>query len=72
MVVYNHECNAIISEPLKKSALKQPKTTKKVYTYLNKRGIQPRMYIMDNECPDVVKSFLQKRVSSNLVPPNIH
>ena len=58
--------------PIKKWGIEQIKTINKIYKYLHKEGVRPRMHTIDNECPEEVNSFLLKRVSLQLVSPNIH
>jgi hypothetical protein len=74
MVMYDVDSNAILAEPLKnKSEREQLNTTKKLHAYLTDRGLQPKLHIMDNECPAAVKRYLQTNdIGLQLVPPHVH
>ena len=74
MVAYNYYSNAILAEPLKsRSASYLLEAISKMYMYLQSRGIQPKIHVMDNECPSVVKKYLQENnVELRLVPPFQH
>ena len=44
-----------------------------IHTYLKVRGLHPKLKILDNKCPALVKQFVMKeKVSYQLVPPNLH
>ena len=74
MVVYNHDYNAILAEPLKsRSAEHLLAATAKMHILLRERGINPKIYIMDNECSSTVRSYLKNNnIELQLVPTNLH
>jgi hypothetical protein len=44
-----------------------------IYDSLTAAGTAPRLHILDNECPAIVKTFIQSRQSKyQLVPPHDH
>jgi hypothetical protein len=71
MVLYDHDSNAILSEPLKsRSASELVRATTSLHRYLSKRGLKPTFQVLDNECPDALKHFFRTHdVSFQLVPP---
>ena len=59
MVLNNYDSNDILASPLKnKLAIHQLWSTQALHEYLNKQGLNPKMNVMDNECPDTVKKIL--------------
>ena len=59
MIAYDHDSNAILARPLKtKSAQEQLKNIQEVIKFLNDRGIHPKIHVMDNEYPLVVKEHI--------------
>ena len=43
-----------------------------MHEYLNERGLNPKMHVMENECPDTVKEYLcDNKIYFQLVPPHI-
>ena len=73
MVLHNYDSNAILAAPLKnKSAAKKIKATTTLHLYLKSQGLTPKMHIMDNECPDNVKEYLQANtIDVQLVQPHV-
>ena len=56
MILHEHDSNAMLARPLKtKSAIEQLENMKDTYKFLNDRGIHPKIHVIDNECPLVVK-----------------
>ena len=75
MIIYDHDSNAILARPLKtKSGHEQLKNLKEVHQYLNKRGIHPKIHVMDNECSQATKDYIihTKKIDLLLVPPYMH
>ena len=59
MIVYDHDSNAILARALKtKSALEMLQNIQEVHQFLNARGIHPKIHILDNECPAIVKEYI--------------
>ena len=74
MVLYDHDRNAILEEPLTLSnKRKLVRATRVLQAYLSDRGLTPQYQIMDNECPGGLKPFLRKSsVKFQIVPPYLH
>ena len=75
MVTSNHDSNAILSESLKSgSVLDHLQAIIKVNTFLNEKDIAPKFRIIDNECSDTFKHYMQntKNASLLLVPSFSH
>ena len=75
MIIYYHDSNGILTTPLKtKSAMEQLQAIKEAYLYLNQRGIEPKIHILDNECPNSVKDYIKNtlKIEVLIVPPYIH
>ena len=74
MVLHNYDYNAILVASLKsKSAIHQLRATHALHGYINNWGLNPKMHVMDNECPDTVKKYLRdKKIAHQLVLPRIH
>ena len=74
MVLYDHNSNAILADPLtshKKRKLIQ--STRVLHTYLSDRGLTSQYQMLDNECTGGLKSFLRNSsVRFQLVPPYLH
>ena len=71
---YSYDGNAIRAEPLKnRSSLEIIKAWKKVNNTLEIVGIEPPIYILDNEISNEFKTTLSnKKIKFQLVPPHIH
>ena len=75
MIVHDHHSSAILSQPIKtKWAIKQLRNVQEIHKFLNDRSIHPKMHVMDNECPLVVKEHLinSKKTQLLLVTPYMH
>ena len=75
MVVYDHDSNATLTVPLKsKSAADHLQAITKIHSFLNSKGIFPKLHIMDNECSNIVKNYIKtsKHIELLLVPPHSH
>ena len=74
LVAYHYDSNTIHAEPPKtRSGLDLKKAYKKLHSLLIKRGMKPHLHILENECSNVLKTFMRE-VNENfqLVPPHIH
>ena len=74
LVAYHYDSNTIHAEPLKtRSGLDLKTAYQKLHILLTKRGLKPHLHILDNECPNVLKTFMRElNKSFQLVPPHIH
>ena len=74
MVIYAYDANAILAEPLKnRSTSEIVKTWTILYEKLEKAGVSPLIYILDNEISKEFKQALYKKeIKYQLVPPHIH
>ena len=71
MVLYEHDSNTILAEPLtSRNEREIILATRVLHAYLFDRGLTPQYQMMDNECPGGLKKFLRKAsVKFQLVPP---
>ena len=74
LVCYSYDSNAILAEPLRnRSAPEIVKTWQIINNKLEKAGVQPELYLLDNECSNEFRDALHKKeIKFQLVPPNIH
>ena len=74
LVTYHFESNTIHAEPLKtRSGLDLTAAYQKLHRLLTNRGLRPHLHILDNECPNVLKTFMMEvNKQFQLVPPHIH
>ena len=74
MVLYDHDSNAILDEPLtSRNEHKLIRATRVLHAYLSDRGLTPHYQMMDNECSSGLKTFLRETsVKFQLVPPYLH
>ena len=73
-MAYHYDSKTINVEPLKTQVGLELNTAyHKLYNLLTKRGLEPSLNILDNECPNVLKTFMRE-VNENfqLVHPHIH
>ena len=68
MITYDLDSNAIIEEPIKSHAAQELlRAMTSIHTYLKDRGLHPRMQILDNECPELIKkNTSQGKYNGNL------
>ena len=73
-VVYDHDTNAILVEPLKSHSQKKILNAQiKLHDYLTDRGFTLRVQIRDNEFLEALKHhFRGREMIFQLAPPNIH
>ena len=74
MVLYDHDTNAIIPEPMKsRSESKIIQSYVVLHSKLTDRGLRPNFQMLDNEYPNVLKNYVRRKgVTFQLVPPNLH
>ena len=74
MVLYYHDSNAILAEPLTSLNERELiRSTHVLHAYLYDRGLAPQYQILDNECPGGIKTLLHNSsVRFQLVPPYLH
>ena len=60
MIIYNYNFNTILATPLKpKNTTEYLHTIQDMHEFLNQWGIHSKIYIMDNEYPQVVKDYVK-------------
>ena len=74
MVLYNHDSNAILAEPLtSRNKHKLIRATRVLQAYLSDHGLTPQYQMLNIECPGGLKTFLREAsVKVQLVPPYFH
>ena len=74
LVIYDHDSNAILAEPLKnKTGPEIKRGWMHINSILSKSGNAPKIYIIDNEASKDLKASLAKNdISYQLVPPHVH
>ena len=74
LVAYHHDSNTIHVEPLKtRQGSELRDKYQKIHRLLSARGLQPRLHILNNECPDILKQYMDKvNEKWQLVPPHVH
>ena len=61
MLVYHYDTNTIHAETLNtRTGLELTAAYEKIHKLLTERGLQPKLHILDNECPDGLKTFMHK------------
>ena len=72
MVAYHYDANAILVEPMKnRSAMQLTNAWKALNKIFDRAGIQPSMYILDNEANSELKNAMaMENVTYQLVPPH--
>ena len=74
MVAYHYDANIILIQPIRN---RQAATLTVAWKIMNNRlvksGVDPKLYMMDNECSDNLKAALGKaELNYQLVSPHIH
>ena len=74
LVAYHYDSNNIHAEPLKTRSVLYLKTDyHKIHSLLTNKVLKPRIHILDNECPNVLKIFMKEvNEKFQLVPPHIN
>jgi hypothetical protein len=74
MLLYDYDSNCILAQPFanRKSATLLA-AYKTLHQKLTARGMRPKIQILDNECSEELKSFLQDQsIAYQLAPPGVH
>ena len=71
MVVYDHDSNAIIPEPIKsRSESEIIRAYSVLHSKLTNQGLRPKFQMLDNECPVGLKDYMRREgITYQLVPP---
>ena len=74
LVSYHYESNTIHAEPLKiRSGLDLRTAYQKLHSLLTNIFLKPSLHILDNECPNVLKTCIREvNEKFQLVPPHIY
>ena len=74
LVAYHYDANNILTTPLKNRTGTCILIVKsKIHDKLRKRGLTPKLHIMDNEVSEVLnKYFEDSDIQFQLVPPHMH
>ena len=74
LVAYHYDSNTIYAEPLKtRSGLDLKTSYQKIHSLFTNRGLKPNLHILENECTNVLKTFMREvNEKFQLVPPHIH
>ena len=74
LIVYDYDSNAILAEALQNRQAGNIKIAwEKIHGTLVNRGAAPKLYIMDNEASQELKSAMTKKdIQFELVPPMVH
>ena len=74
MVLYDHDSNAIIPEPIKSRSEAELIRAYSVLHYkLTNRGLRPKFQMLDNECPAGLKDYIRHEgITFQIVPPHLH
>ena len=74
MIAYDYDSNNILAEPLKsRTGLSIKNAYHKIRQLLISHGLTPQTHILDNECSQVLKTYMQEENEGfQLVPPHLH
>ena len=74
MVLYDHDSNAIIPEPIKsRSEAELIRAYSVLHAKLTNRGLRPKFQMLDNKCPAGLKDYMRRKgITYQLVPPHLH
>ena len=74
VVLYDHNSNAIPTEPLTSySERKLIRAPCVLHSYISNCGLTPQYQMLDNECPGGLKQFMRdSSVKFQLFPPHLH
>ena len=74
MVLFEHDSNSILADPLTSCNEQELiRATRVLHAYLSDRGLTPQYQMLDNECPGGLKTFLRdSSVKLQLVPLYLH
>ena len=73
MVLYDHDSNTIIPEPIKsRSEAELIRAYSVLHAKLTNRGLRPKFQMLDNECPAGLKDYMcREGITFQLVPPHL-
>ena len=71
VVLFDVDTNVILTTAIKNRSQEELIRAHKYFTtYLGDRGFKPKIHILDNECPDLLKKHFQSnQIQHQLVPP---
>ena len=74
VLMYDYDSNAILAEPISnRKATTILAATKKLHDILRSKGRGPQLHILDNECSDIMKQYLQSsNIKYQLAAPGQH
>ena len=74
MTAYVYDSNNILVEPMKyRTGFDIKIAYQQIRKLLSKRGLQPKLNILDNECSQVLKKYMDdEHKLFQLVPPHLH
>jgi hypothetical protein len=74
LILYDYDSNHIFAQPFKNRTAKCLLTAYQVlHTRLCKAGLKPQLQRLDNQCSELLKTFMHKQdIDFQLVPPGIH
>jgi hypothetical protein len=74
VILYDYDSNAILAEPIRnRKAETILEAYKKLHTTLKSKGMTPKLQILDNECSNLMKDYLNtNHIKYQLAPPGQH
>jgi hypothetical protein len=74
LIVYDHDSNAILAEPLRtRTSASIVHAYETIHTRLSNASFRPSLQRLDNECSEQFKNLLRKKgIDIQLVPPGSH
>ena len=74
MIAYEYDSNNILAESLKsRTGLNIKNAYQKIRQLLISRGLTPQIHVLDNECSQILKDYMQgENEEFQLVPPHLH
>jgi hypothetical protein len=73
-IMYDYDSNAILAEPMQnRKAESLLAAYKKVHQTLRSKGMSPKIQMLDNECPQILKNYMtQQNIKYQLATPGQH
>ena len=74
LIVYDYDSNAILAEPLvSRLGSEIARGWKTIHQRLSHRGVEPNLYVLDNECSEILKqSMTKEEVQWQRATPYMH
>ena len=74
MVLYDHDSNAIIPEPIQsRSEAELIRAYSVLHSKLTNRGLRPKFQMLENECLAGLKDYMRRKgITFQLLPPHLH